>query len=110
MKGTREKGHPGIYRLTLDEHGIPCLDGKKLLGVTSYTIDVDSPSIATLTVSLCVTLNSEISFDICGDDVECDEISPVTRSEEIISAVQRGLDEANRDIASKSRGNSSEQS
>lgn len=72
MNGGQGKNASGIYRLTLDEHGIPCLDGKKLLGVTSYTIDADNPSIATLTVSLCVTLNSEISFDSCGDNVGCD--------------------------------------
>lgn len=96
MNGGQGKNPSGIYRLTLDEHGIPCLDGKRITGVRSYTVDVDDLSLATLTVSLYVRLNAEISH--------------VTKSEEIISAVQRGLDEANRDIASKSQGNSSEQS
>ena len=69
MNGGQGKNAHGIYHLTLDERGTPCLDGKKLEGVMSYTIDADNPLIATLTVNLHVRLNPEVGFYGGGDDV-----------------------------------------
>lgn len=69
MNGIPKEDTSGLYLLTLDKRGIPCLDGKKLTGVRSYTIDVDNPSIATLTVSLYVTLNSEVGLYGGGNDI-----------------------------------------
>lgn len=62
----------GLYHLTLDERGIPCLDGERLAGVRSYTLEADDLGVATLTISLYVTLDPEVGFDSCGDDVGSD--------------------------------------
>lgn len=69
MNGVKERGRSNFYLLTLDEKGAPCLDGKKIAGVRSYTIDADDFLIATLTVSLYVRLNPKVGFYGGGDDV-----------------------------------------
>ena len=63
VKGFTKRSSASLYLLTLDERGIPCLDGEKLAGVMSYSIDVDDLAAATLTVTLSVRLDPEVGFD-----------------------------------------------
>ena len=47
---------------------------------------------------------------LCSGQREKHKMGPVSNSEEVVSAIRRGLDEASHDIASKLQGNSSRQS
>ena len=58
--------------LTLDEKGYPLLDGKKIPGITAFTLKADNSMLATLTLQISVRLNPEMAFECIGDNIGSD--------------------------------------